>query len=178
MYRSILSTSVYPSIRMSQQQISAEISRQIAVQLEHFKAGILAQIRAEIAATVRAEMDRGERLRGGQIVAAKPTQEMVVAVSNEVSAHVMQQVNATLNTTVIPAIKQLSAAVAYNMEDGQSIINEYRSAVSTANGGAGLRSNPGTVSAQMRLTGGRGGSVPQTRGRITQHLSMCFDEED
>lgn len=162
---------------MSHQQISAEISRQIAVQLEHFKANLMAQIRAEIAATVRAEMARSGHNSNNQIVAAKPTQEMVVAVSNEVSAQVMQQVNATLNTTVIPAIQQLSAAVAYNMEDGQSIINEYRSAVSTANGGAGLRSGS-TVSPQMRLTAGRGGSIPQTRGRLTQHLSMCFDEED
>lgn len=167
---------------MSQQQISAEISRQvslaIASQLEQFKANMMIQLRSEIAATVRSEMARNEHVRNNQMVAVKPTQELVVAVSGQVAEQVMRQVNAELNKTVIPAIEQLSTAVAYGMEDGQSIINEYRSAVSTANGGASLRSAPGTISAQMRLTGGGGGSVPQTRGRITQHLSMCFDEED
>lgn len=161
---------------MSREQISAEIARQINVQMDHLRASLSAQIRAEVAAAVRAETLRNN---DRQVVAAKPTQELVVAVSGEVSRHVMEQVHATLNKSVIPAIEQLSAAVAYNMEDGQSIINEYRSAVSVANGGAALRSNNPTVSAQMRLTAGRGGSAPaQTRGRITNHLSMCFDEED
>lgn len=161
---------------MSREQISAEIQRQISVQLEHFRANILAQVRTEVATAVRLEMASARNDR--QLVAAKPTQEMVVAVSGEVSRHVMEQVHGVLNKTVMPAIDQLSTAMAYQMEDGQSIINEYRSAVSVANGGAGLRSTPGTVSAQMRLTGGRGGPAPQTRGRINNHLSMCFDEED